>query len=182
MLGILGCPNLSFDQMKPFDEGDEEGGLFFAIQNSGTWTIRSGDPDAKKIRLTISNKENAAEFIPCESVESSHSRLSFSERIFQSMNISKSPCRLDSQCKYAVVARGQADIYLRIPTDSNYQEKIWDHAAGSIVASEAGALVTDIRGRPLNFNTGSTLRENQGIACAIPTAHNPLLKAIENTL
>ena len=48
--------------------------------------------------------------------------------------------RLDSQCKYAVVARGQADAYLRMPTKKGYVEKIWDHAAGMLIAQEAGAI------------------------------------------
>ena len=136
----------------------------------------------KKKRVSISSRKQVSECLPCESVESSHSRLNFSDRIFRSMGVSQPSCRLDSQCKYAVVARGQADIYLRIPTDITYQEKIWDHAAGALVASEAGAKVTDIRGNTLKFRYGKTLKENEGIACAIPTIHARLLRAIHDIL
>jgi len=182
VLGVLGCPNLPLDQNRPFDAGDDEGGLYFAVKEAGSWSIRPDDEISKKSKISISSRTHASECLPCESVESSHSKLDFSGRIFRSMAVSQPPCRLDSQCKYAVVARGQADIYLRIPTDHNYQEKIWDHAAGALVASEAGAKVTDIRGKPLNFHYGKTLRENEGIACAIPAIHSELLRAISNTL
>lgn len=32
---------------------------------------------------------------------------------------------MDSQAKYATIARGAADIYLRLPTSATYEEKIW---------------------------------------------------------
>ena len=70
---------------------------------------------------------------------------------------------MDSQAKYAVVARGEADIYLRLPTRADYREKIWDHAAGALIVAEAGGVVTDITGRPLEFNHGRELAANRGV-------------------
>ena len=87
--------------------------------------------------------------------------------------------RLDSQCKYAVVARGQADAYLRMPTSKTYVEKIWDHAAGSIIATEAGAVVTDINGAALDFTHGRQLETNRGVVCAVPHVHGQIIEAIE---
>ena len=54
---------------------------------------------------------------------------------------------MDSQAKYAVVARGEADIYLRLPTRADYREKIWDHAAGALIVTEAGGVVSDLDGQ-----------------------------------
>ena len=181
ILGVLGCPNLSSNHMKPFGSGDDEGTIYFSVKGKGSW---SGPTHGliKKDRLRISDKITADECRACESVESSHSRFSYSSRIFDKLDISLPPLRLDSQCKYVVVARGQAEIYLRIPTDYHYEEKIWDHAAGSIIAQEAGATVTDIKGEQLDFRMGKTLKKNQGIACTIPPIHNKLLEAIGSTL
>jgi 3'(2'), 5'-bisphosphate nucleotidase len=83
-----------------------------------------------------------------------------------------------SQCKYAVVARGQAHAYLRLPTKAGYVERIWDHAAGSLVATEAGALVTDIDGKPLDFSHGRGLETNRGIVAASAALHPRLIEAI----
>ena len=68
---------------------------------------------------------------------------------------------MDSQAKYAVIARGDASYYLRLSSLS-YREKIWDHAAGSLIVIEAGGIVTDYSSLPLNFSFGKHLSHNQG--------------------
>jgi 3'(2'), 5'-bisphosphate nucleotidase len=115
----------------------------------------------------------------CESVEAAHSKQDDTARIIAHLNAKSRPARLDSQCKYAVVARGQADAYLRLPTRAGYQEKIWDHAAGEIVATEAGAIVTDITGAALDYSRGATLSANRGIVCANRDLHGSLIAAID---
>ena len=49
----------------------------------------------------------------------------------------------------------------------------WDIAAGSLIAAEAGATVTDAEGAALSFN--STLRHSPGLICATPAIHEALL-------
>jgi 3'(2'), 5'-bisphosphate nucleotidase len=116
----------------------------------------------------------------CESVEVAHSRHDDVERVIELAGgkDAAQSARLDSQCKYAVVARGQADAYLRMPTKKGYVEKIWDHAAGMLIAQEAGAIVTDITGAPLDFSCGRSLQANRGIVCAAAGLHARLIDAI----
>ena len=76
------------------------------------------------------------------------------------------------------MARGQADAYLRMPTKPGYVEKIWDHAAGMIVAAEAGAVVSDITGAPLDFTHGRELAANRGVVAAAAGFHGRLVEAI----
>ncbi|MEZ4596864.1 MAG: inositol monophosphatase family protein [Chloroflexota bacterium] len=80
-----------------------------------------------------------------ESLEASHSSQGEAARIGELLGVTAPPLRLDSQTKYALVARGDASIYLRIPR-AGYVEWVWDHAAGSIVVEEAGGVVSDIDG------------------------------------
>jgi len=61
--------------------------------------------------------------------------------------------RLDSQAKHGLIARGDAEIYLRFPK-STYVEWIWDVACGKIIIEEAGGKVTDALGNELNFIAG----------------------------
>ena len=63
----------------------------------------------------------------CESVEAGHSSLTTNARIAELLGIPKDhSVRMDSQAKYASIARGDGDIYLRLPVgDGSYQEKIW---------------------------------------------------------
>jgi Inositol monophosphatase family len=56
----------------------------------------------------------------------------------QKLGVKAPPVRIDSQAKYGALARGDGAIYLRFP-HKGYREKIWDHAAGSIVVT--GTLI-----------------------------------------
>lgn len=119
----------------------------------------------------------------CESVEAGHSSQGTNARIAQLLGIDSPSVRMDSQAKYASVARGDGDIYLRLPVgDGSYQEKIWDHAAGALLVAEAGGQVSDAKGRPLDFSVGRTLRNNKGVVVAKANAHAQVIKAVRQAL
>ena len=61
----------------------------------------------------------------CESVEAAHSDQSTTSKIASLLGITAAPVRMDSQAKYCSVARGDGDIYLRLPVGKTYVEKIW---------------------------------------------------------
>ena len=63
-------------------------------------------------------------------------------------------------------------------TRKDYEEKIWDHAAGSLIVQEAGGTVTDVDGRPLNFGLGRTLRENRGVVVTHGRLHDRVLATL----
>jgi 3'(2'), 5'-bisphosphate nucleotidase len=110
-------------------------------------------------------------------VESGHTSQSESERIAEMLGITTPPIRMDSQAKYATVARGEADIYLRLPTRKGYQENIWDHAGGVLLVEEAGGKVTDVHGRELDFSQGDQLTKNQGVIVTNGVLHDAVLAA-----
>ncbi|MCE2654721.1 MAG: hypothetical protein LW650_15170 [Planctomycetaceae bacterium] len=89
----------------------------------------------------------------------------------------KPSVRIDSQCKYAVVARGWADAYVRFPHRPPGNENIWDHASGVAMLRGVGCTVTDLDGRPLDFS-GPKMTGNRGILGAPPALHARLLKVI----
>ena len=91
------------------------------------------------------------------------------------------PVGIDSQCKYAMVAQGDAELYLRIPRDDVYREKIWDHAAGAILVEEAGGKVTDVFGKPLDFSRGRTLEQNRGVVASNGPNHDAVIRALAQT-
>ncbi len=177
-LGVLGCPNLGADFDRAFDAPAPAGSLFYARRGAGAWTLPATRPTAAPTRIAVARGRPIEEMRVCESVEAGHSRQDETALIVQHLHARGTPARLDSQTKYAVVARGQADAYLRLPTRADYVEKIWDHAAGKLVAEEAGAIVTDVDGKPLDFGHGATLSRNRGVVCAPPEFHAALLDAI----
>ena len=128
--------------------------------------------------VSSSSAEDPAEVPFCESVESGHSSHGDAERVAAILGITAEPVRMDSQAKYAVVARGDADLYLRLPTRPGYVEKIWDHAAGWLVVTEAGGRVTDVHGTDLDFSRGSRLESNRGVVVSNGRLHDPVLRAL----
>ena len=176
--GVLGCPNLSSDFSRPFDDPDPFGNLYFATSSTGTRSLQIGQEleDAKPVRASTDIEIQNIRI--CESIEAAHSNFSDSAKISANIGTRGKPARLDSQCKYAVVARGQAEAYIRSPAQRSYEEKIWDHAAGTIVAQQAGATVSDLHGKKLDFNHGRTLKQNQGILCVSEEHHTRLIDVI----
>ena len=174
-LGVLGCPNLNRS-----DGTESKGALFYATRGHGSFETALDQPDfanARAIGVSATERWPAARF--CESVESAHSAHGKSAQIAQSLGIEQPAVRLDSQAKYAVVARGEADAYLRLPTRSDYNEKIWDHAGGVLVVEESGGKVTDVTGRNLEFQHGSELAANRGVIVSNSRLHESLISAIQ---
>lgn len=177
VLGVLGCPSLPHDGAKP---DGPAGCLFIAAQGQGAAMRTLDDPTERLIHVTSISDPSRASF--CESVESAHSAQDDSAKVAELLGITVPPYRIDSQCKYAAVARGDASIYLRLPTKKGYEEKIWDHAAGSIVIQEAGGRATDVRGADLDFSLGRTLRNNLGVVVTNGVLHDRVVAAVRKVL
>ena len=166
-LGILGCPNLGAD-----------GTLFWAMENGGSWKMETAKGKTEPVRVSALSNSGQMRFV--ESYESSHSDKDTQLAISRLLQIKHVPEQMDSQVKYGIVAAGAADIYLRIPNPAtrDYREKIWDHAAGSLIVEQAGGLVSDIDGKKLDFTTGKSLIRNRGILATNGKIHQRVLELI----
>jgi 3'(2'), 5'-bisphosphate nucleotidase len=118
----------------------------------------------------------------CQSVEAAHSNQSEQVEIGRRLGIKSESVRMDSQAKYASIARGAGDIYLRLPVNKDYQEKIWDHASGDLIVREAGGEVTDTKGKRLDFSFGRTLVQNKGVVAAPKAVHPRVLEVVREVL
>ncbi len=178
VLGAMGCPNLPTDFTRPFDVPDPIGAIYVAERGAGARQLAADDLSGAGTPVRASQRDDSTVCI-CGSVEAAHSKHSDTQRVAEHLGLTVTYARLDSQCKYALVARGQADAYLRMPTRKDYVEKIWDHAAGALIATEAGAIVSDISGAPLDFSHGPRLEANRGVVCAAAPVHGRIIGAIE---
>ena len=59
---------------------------------------------------------------------------------------------------------------------------VQDHATGSLLVEEAGGIVTDSRGRPLDFGLGRTLGTNYGVGSARWEVHTKLIETLQAVL
>jgi len=168
-LGVLACPNLDV-----FGPGST-GSIVYAERGKGAfgWSMAGGNRE----RLSVSPADGNSTVRFLTSVESGHSNHGRQSDIMAAFGERRQSIQMDSQAKYAMLARGDAEVYLRLPSPKtpDYREKIWDHAAGSIIVQEAGGRVTDIDGRELDFNAGRKLVNNTGIIGSNGRLHDTIL-------
>ncbi|MCD7467685.1 hypothetical protein HAX54_005250 [Datura stramonium] len=136
VLGVLGCPNYPMKKE------------WLSYQN-GYRRILS------KLSSPTSESSDRGSVLYARKVEANSSH-SFTAGLAHSVGLRNQPLRVYSMVKYAAIARGDAEIYMKFAR-AGYKEKIWDHAAGVLIIEEAGGVVTDAGGRPLDFSKGEYL-------------------------
>ncbi len=168
-VGVLAAPRLAL-------RGAEAGAgvLFGAARGHGAWQAPLPEGDPQPIQCTPWSPGMPVRL--AASVEKSHSAVDQVEAVVGRIGTVQA-IRMDSQAKYGLVARGCADAYIRNSPTPGYVEHIWDHAAGALVAQEAGCTVTDLHGAPLAFHKGRGLHGNVGVLCAPPALHARLVAA-----
>jgi 3'(2'), 5'-bisphosphate nucleotidase len=172
-VAALACPNLEYSRSPV----GPVGAVFLAVRGRGATMLPLDGGDQERPIRTLDRTDPSRARL-CESVESGHSAHNESAAVAARLGVTEPPVRLDSQAKYATVASGVADVYLRLPTRADYREKIWDHAAGALIVAEAGGTVTDIDGKPLDFTLGSTLANNRGVVATNGPLHDRVLAAL----
>jgi 3'(2'), 5'-bisphosphate nucleotidase len=178
-VAALGCPYLP----PSLNAGEDppRGQVFLAVRGEGATQMPvypegNGEPQS----ISTSDQTDPAQSRFTESFESSHSSHDRAAATGEHLGITKDPVRVDSQAKYAMVARGDAEIYLRLPRPDapDYTERIWDHAAGALVVEAAGGTVTDMHGEPLDFTHGALLESNTGVVATNGPFHDRVIEAL----
>jgi 3'(2'), 5'-bisphosphate nucleotidase len=176
-VAALCCPHLpsSLDAENP----ESRGQAFLAVRGEDTLQRPLRDnTDPTPIHTSDTTDPGESRFT--ESFVSSHSSRGLAAKTAERLGITADPVRIDSQAKYAMVANGNAEIYLRLPRPgTDYTERIWDHAAGALVVEAAGGTVTDMHGRPLDFTHGPLLKENEGVVATNGPVHDDVIAALE---
>ena len=183
-VGVMACPYYPID---PAQSNGPRGLLFSAIRGEGAWV----EPLAgalrelgEGMRLRVVQDDSSAFFRLVESVESRHGHHSLQETVAEAIGIRREPMRMDSQAKYGAVARGDAALYLRLPSPRtpDYRENIWDHAAGALIVEEAGGRVSDVHGQPLDFASAPRMVRNRGVVVSNSKIHSQVIKELSNWL
>ena len=122
-VSVLACPNFPYDWM---ESSKERGMLFYGVAGDkafekALFNNTTIQPQVCTMRMI----ENFSQATFCESYESGHSSHKQQAEIAKLLGIRTDSVRMDSQAKYAAITRGSADIYLRLPSNMNYEEKIW---------------------------------------------------------
>lgn len=179
-LGALGCPNITLELQEKMGG---EGSILIAQRGEGSWISTLGGPisEGNFSPLSVSDQSDPALARLMRSFESGHTNTTLIDEFQRELGGEADPVRMDSQVKYALLASGEGEIYLRLlsPDRMDYREKIWDQAAGSIIVEEAGGIVTDLDGKVLDFSQGRTLKNNRGICASNGLLHDEALEALK---
>ncbi|MFB6098803.1 MAG: inositol monophosphatase family protein, partial [Salinibacter sp.] len=177
-VAALCCPHLP--NRLGADPPETRGQAFLAVRGEGAvQKPLNTETDAVPTPIHTSDTTDPAQSRFTESLVSSHSSHDLAVAAGARLGITEAPIRIDSQAKYAMVARGEAEIYLRLPRpDTDYTERIWDHAAGALVVEAAGGTVTDMHGEPLDFTHGPLLEANTGVVATNGPFHDQVLDAL----
>ncbi len=176
VLGMVGAPNLK----KVKEMSSSRGFVFFAQAGRGAKIYNPETDEFKEIH--VSDEIVPARIRVVASFEKEHASQEEEERILKQAGITSEVLRIDSIIKYCLIASGMAELYLRIPHNREYRAKVWDHAAGDLILSEAGGRVSDLYGNFLNYNNGLYLCGNFGILATNGAIHNNLLKNIASAI
>jgi len=82
--------------------------------------------------------------------------------------------KINSSYKFALIAAAEADVYARVGPTSE-----WDTAAGQCILQEAGGVVVDLSGQPLQYNATESLRNPPFLALGDPAQLTRVLKLFE---
>lgn len=179
VLGVLASPAFYAEEDDP-PEGDI-GALIYARQGAGAYCEALSGSPATPVQASRVTEPGQATLLT--SFESGHSDHSFFDGVGAALGRSADAPqrRLDSQDKYGMVAAGMGDVYLRLVPEPNFREKMWDHAAGYAIVTEAGGRMTDIAGNPIDWTTGTRMTRNRGVLVTNRYLHDAVLAAIHKT-
>ena len=182
--GALGCPKLPSTYGRGIEGEGNNGSIYIAARGQGAWAAPLNGSDTDFTQIHVSPQSDPTQARLMRSFESGHTNISKMDIFAQALGVQAQAVRMDSQAKYAVLASGGGEIYLRMLSKSrpDYREKIWDQAAGSIITEEAGGRVTDLHGQELNFGLGRTLANTRGICATNGFLHEHALKTLREML
>ncbi|WP_426688950.1 3'(2'),5'-bisphosphate nucleotidase CysQ [Rhodanobacter ginsengiterrae] len=128
------------------------GELYVATQGRGAWLQSAADGPWQRIHARPLSK-------PATVAGSRSHGGAQSEALQQLIGTDYQMIPLGSSLKFCLIARGDADVYLRLGLTSE-----WDTAAAQCVLDEAGGAVLDLAGQPFRYNRGESLLNPEFIA------------------
>ena len=156
-------------------------GALFYTRDGATFCAPLATGDGHKVN--VSQRHKVEDYVAVQSYERYHASKSRMGRARDYAGLGNVKLlELDSMEKYALVACGDADLYMRLPREgSAYAHKIWDHVAGVALVQNAGGTITDLDGGPLDFSQGETL-PNAGLIASNGAHHQRVVEAVQRVM
>jgi len=138
----------------------------YAAKGSGCWTkIGNGEPR----KCSVRNETEIAKGILVQS----HSRPGKESPPVAVLKPATVLEMYSAGVKMAVVARGEADVYVN--TYGAFSD--WDICAGHVLVTEAGGVVSGLRGEPITYG-GPGFKQKVGLLASSAAIHQPVVEGL----
>jgi len=145
--------------------------IFSAEKNHGA-KVSYGDQNFTKIN--VSNKKEIKNFRICHSL---HYNEPWVLNFARSLGVTNF-IPLDSMAKLCMVADGSSELYIK---PMNMQRSFtWDFLPGELLVNEAGGMITDIRGNPIQYVNDKCKITAPGLIASNGIRHEELLNALKS--
>lgn len=140
----------------------------YAALGGGCWTKigEAGQPSRCQVR-------NTAQAGACVLVQSRPKPKDSPTAVQKALKPTRTLEMYSAGVKLAVVARGEADVYVN--TYPNFRD--WDICAGHILVTEAGGIVSGLRGEPLTYG-GESFSQRRGLVASTPGIHAAVVERL----
>jgi 3'(2'), 5'-bisphosphate nucleotidase len=141
--------------------------LFRAVIEGGTWIEREGQVPE---RAHVSNKTVLSEMMLAASRSHRSPRMS---KVVVALGFKQEVQRGSVGIKVGLLAEQQCDVYIHLSP----RTKQWDTCAPQIILTEAGGRLSDLFGRPLNYNVREIQNRN-GLVASNGVAHEEIINRL----
>lgn len=145
--------------------------LYRAVKGEGAWRETHGS-QAEQMR--VSNKTDPAEMVLASSRSHRSPRM---ERVVDSFGFRHETRRGSVGVKIGLIAERDADLYLHLSPST----KQWDTCGPEIVLTEAGGKLTDLFGKPLQYNA-LRIDNRNGVVATNGVAHEIVIENLRPLL
>ena len=145
--------------------------MYRAVVGEGSWVERAGmDPE----RASVSSKSDLAQMRLAASRSHRSPRMN---RVVARFGFREEVQRGSVGIKIGLLVEQQCDVYIHLSP----RTKQWDTCAPQLILTEAGGMLTDLFGRPLNYNVPDVQNRN-GLVASNGVAHDRLIETLSPLL
>jgi len=139
--------------------------LYRAVLGGGTWIER---PQIEPEKAVVSERETFADMRLAASRSHRSPRMN---KVVQRFDFREEVQRGSVGIKIGLLVEQQCDVYIHLSP----RTKQWDTCAPQLILTEAGGRLTDLFGRPLNYNVPDVNNRN-GLVASNGAAHEAIIR------
>jgi 3'(2'), 5'-bisphosphate nucleotidase len=151
--------------------------LYWAARGHGSWVLRptsEGEGEPRPERLRVSDESDLARMRLAESRSHRGSKM---DSVVRALGVRAEVRSHSVGIKVGLLVERQAELYIHMSPKT----KQWDTCAPEVVLAEAGGVMTDLWGEPLQYNKPDVLNRN-GLVASNGAAHARVIERMRPLL